>query len=69
MKTFCFEISSIGETWKPRKWAFFQIKLHLQVKVFSVLCHFFWFLDIEFHILPKIEVKKRFMRFPSLVIG
>ena len=30
---------------------------------------FFWFLDIEFHILPKIEVKKRFMRFPSLVIG
>ena len=42
----------------------FLLKPHHKVKVFSFRS-FFQFLDFEFHILPKIEVKENFPRFPS----
>ena len=42
----------------------FLPKPHHKVKVFSFKS-FFKFLDSDFHILPKIEVKENFLRFPS----
>ena len=39
---------------------FFKIKQH-----HFVLDHFILFLDLEFHMLPKIVVKENFPRFPS----
>ena len=42
----------------------FLLKPNHKVKVFS-FSSFFQFLDFEFHILPKVEVKENFPRFPS----
>ena len=42
----------------------FLLKPHCIVKAFSFRS-FFQFLDFEFHMLPKIEVKENFPRFPS----
>ena len=42
----------------------FLLKPHRIVKAFSFRS-FFQFLDFEFHMLPKIEVKENFPRFPS----
>ena len=42
------------------KFSFLKIKQH-----HFVLDHFILFLDLEFHILPKIEVKENFPRFPT----
>ena len=42
----------------------FLLKPHDIVKVFSFRS-FFQYLDFDFHMLPKIEVKENFLRFPS----
>ena len=44
----------------------FLLKPHHKVKVFSFRS-FFQFLDFEFHMLPKIEVKENFPRFPNFL--
>ena len=49
-----------SKTRKPRKIFILKIKQH-----HFVLDHFILFLDLEFHILPKIEVKENFPRFPT----
>ena len=41
----------------------FLLKPHHKVKVF-LFRSFFQFLDFEFHILPNVEAKEDFLRFP-----
>ena len=51
---FDFKHREKSKTWKYQKWAFFLLKPHHKVNVFSFGLFFSQFLDFEFHILPKI---------------
>ena len=62
-QVFDFKYGAKLKTRKLRKWAFFSN--HIVKLKFFLPSHFFQFLDSEFHILPKIEVKENFPRFPS----
>ena len=57
-----FSVSSLGQIWKlrnPRNEHFFLSNHIVKLKNFC-LRSFFRFLDFEFHILQKIEVKETF---------
>ena len=61
--SFDFKYRAKSKTREPRNWAFFLLKRHCKVKVFSSK-PFFRFLDFEFCMLPKIEVEKNMLKTP-----
>ena len=65
-QVFDFNYRAKSKTRKPRKWALFLLKPHDKVNCFLFWVIFSQFLDFVFDILPKIQVKENFPRFPRL---
>ena len=72
-QVFDFNYRAKSKTRKPRKWALFLLKPHHKVNCFLFWVIFSQFLDFDFdiftknsskRILPKIQVKENFPRFP-----